>query len=75
MTDTKKNTEKTTKPAAEEAAGAKVKFAKAQLLAAKKFQNSRDITAAVLSGFPDDATFTIEAVEEMINKYMKRQVK
>lgn len=49
-----------------------VKFSKNQLLAAKQFRRRRDILDALLS--PDE-TYTVEAVEEMIGKYMKGKVK
>lgn len=47
-------------------------FSKEQLLAAKKFQDRKDIVNAILS--PDEQ-YTVNAVEEMIEKYMKGQVK
>jgi hypothetical protein len=47
-------------------------FSKEQLLAAKKFQDRKDIVNAILS--PDEK-YTVKAVEEMIEKYMKGQVK
>lgn len=47
-------------------------FSKEQLLAAKRFQDRKDIVNAILS--PDEQ-YTVNAVEEMIEKYMKGQVK
>lgn len=49
-----------------------IKFSKSQLLAAKQFRRRQDILEALLS--PDE-TYTVEAVEEMIGKYMKGKVK
>lgn len=47
-------------------------FSKEQLLAAKRFQDKKDIVNAILS---PDKKYTVNAVEEMIEKYMKGQVK
>lgn len=47
-------------------------FSKEQLLAAERFQGRRDIVDALLS---PDKQYTAEAVEHMIEKYMKGQVK
>lgn len=47
-------------------------FSKEQLLAAKRFQDRKDIVNAILS---PDKKYTVNAVEEMIEKYMKGQVK
>ena len=47
-------------------------FSKEQLLAAKRFQERKDIVNALLSS---DKQYTVEAVEQMIEKYMKGQVK
>lgn len=71
---------KTVKPAASEQAVEQNenqavienKFSKEQLLASKKFQGKRDIVNALLS--PDD-NYTVETVEQMIENYMKGQVK
>lgn len=46
-----------------------------QLLSAKRFQDRRDLVVALLSSYPETATFTVTAVEEMMNQYMKGQVK
>lgn len=48
------------------------KFSKEQLLAAKRFEGRKDIVNALLS---PDKQYTVEAVEQMIEKYMKGQVK
>ena len=50
-------------------------FSKDQILASKRFQGKKDIVNALLLKFPDTATFTVKAVEEMIENYMKGQVK
>lgn len=47
-------------------------FSKEQLLAAEHFQGRRDIVNALLA--PDEQ-YTVEAVEEMIEKYRKGKVK
>ena len=47
-------------------------FSKEQLLSSKRFQDRRDILNAVLK---PDKQYTVEAVEQMIEKYMKGQVK
>lgn len=47
-------------------------FSKEQLLSSKKFQDKKDIVNALLS---PDKKYTVEAVEQMIEKYMKGQVK
>jgi hypothetical protein len=66
---------KSAKPADGEAAGVESKFSKEQLLSAKRFQGRKDIVNALLMKYPDTATFTVNAVEEMIENYMKGQVK
>lgn len=66
---------KSTKPADSEAAVVESKFSKEQLLSAKRFQGRKDIVNALLMKYPDTATFTVNAVEEMIENYMKGQVK
>lgn len=63
---------KTTKTAASEPEKAGALFSKEQLLAAEHFQDRRDIVNALLS---PDKQYTVEAVEQMIEKYMKGQVK
>lgn len=47
-------------------------FSKEQLLAAERFQERKDIVNALLS---PDKQYTVETVEQMIEKYMKGQVK
>lgn len=64
---------KTTKTAAKEAEN-EVKFSKNQLLAAKRFRGKRDALNAVLSNYPDDETFTVKTVEQMIEDFMKGKV-
>ena len=66
---------KSAKPADGEAAVVESKFSKEQLLSAKRFQGGKDIVNALLMKYPDTATFTVNAVEEMIENYMKGQVK
>lgn len=63
---------KTNKPAASEPEKIEKLFSKKQLLAAERFQERKDIVNALL--FPDKQ-YTVEAVEQMIEKYMKGQVK
>lgn len=66
---------KSAKPADGEAAVVESKFSKEQLLSAKRFQGRKDIVNVLLMKYPDTATFTVNAVEEMIENYMKGQVK
>lgn len=63
---------KTNKPAASEPEKNEKLFSKEQLLAAERFQERKDIVNALLS---PDKQYTVEAVEQMIEKYMKGQVK
>lgn len=63
---------KTNKPAATEPKKIEKLFSKEQLLAAERFQERKDIVNALLS---PDKQYTVEAVEQMIEKYMKGQVK
>lgn len=63
---------KTNKPAATEPEKIEKLFSKEQLLAAERFQERKDIINTLLS---PDKQYTIEAVEQMIEKYMKGQVK
>lgn len=63
---------KTIKPAASEPEKIESLFSKEQLLAAVRFQDRKDIVNALLS---PDKQYTVEAVEQMIEKYMKGQVK
>lgn len=66
---------KNAKSADGEAAVIESEFSKEQLLFAKRFQGRKDIVNALLMKYPDTATFTVNAVEEMIENYMKGQVK
>lgn len=59
-------------PAASEPKKIESKFSKEQLLAAERFQRKRDIVNTILS--PENQ-YTVEAVEQMIEKYMIREVK
>lgn len=63
---------KTNKPAATEPEKIEKLFSKEQLLVAERFQERKDIVNALLS---PDKQYTVEAVEQMIEKYMKGQVK
>ena len=63
---------KTNKPAATEPEKIEKLFSKEQLLAAERFQERKDIVNALLS---PDKQYTVEAVEQMIENYMKGQVK
>lgn len=63
---------KTNKPAATEPEKIEKLFSKEQLLAAECFQERKDIVNALLS---PDKQYTVETVEQMIEKYMKGQVK
>lgn len=63
---------KTNKSAATEPEKIEKLFSKEQLLAAERFQERKDIANALLS---PDKQYTVEAVEQMIEKYMKGQVK
>lgn len=47
-------------------------FSKEQLLTAEKFRDRKDVLNALLSR---DKQYTVESVEEMIEKYMKGKVK
>ncbi len=47
-------------------------FSKEQLLASKHFQDQKDVVNAILS---PDGKYTVSAVKQMIEKYMKGQVK
>lgn len=60
------------KPAASEPEKIEKLFSKEQLLAAERFQERKDIVNALLS---PDKQCTVETVEQMIEKYMKGQVK
>lgn len=60
------------KPAASEPGKVESSFSKEQLLAAERFQERKDIVNTLLS---PDKQYTVETVEQMIEKYMKGQVK
>lgn len=47
-------------------------FSKAQLASSQRFRDRRDIVNALLD---EDKKYTVDAVEQMIEKYMKGQVK
>lgn len=49
-----------------------VLFTKEQLLTSKRFQNRRDLLNALLSS---EKQYTIEAVEQSIEQYLKGKVK
>lgn len=59
---------------ATEAAESKVEslFSKQQILAAKQFKNRKDLLNAILS---DDKQYTITTVEQLMNDFLKGQVK
>ena len=63
---------KKSKPAASEQGKVESSFSKEQLLAAERFQGREDIVNTLLS---PDKQYTVETVEQMIEKYMKGQVK
>ena len=65
---------KSAKPADGEAAVIESEFSKEQLLSAKRFQGRRDILNSLFKKYPDTATFTVNAVEEMIENYMTRPI-
>ena len=48
-----------------------VSFSKEQILSAAKFANRRDLLSQILK---DDKTYTVEDVENAINKEMGRKV-
>lgn len=62
---------KTTKTAAKYEK-AESEFSKEQLLAADRFRTRRDILTALLA---PDKTYTVGAAEQMIENYLKGQVK
>ncbi len=63
---------KTNKPAASKPDPIEKLFSKEQLLAADRFRDRRDILTALLS---QNKTYTVKAVEQMIEDYLKGQVK
>ena len=63
---------KKTNAAASEQEKVESSFSIEQLLAAERFQGRKDIVNTLLS---PDKQYTVETVEQMIEKYMKGQVK
>lgn len=63
---------KTNKTVASEPEKVESLFSKEQLLAAERFQGRKDILNALLS---HDKQYTVKTVEQMIENYMKGQVK
>ena len=63
---------RTEKPAASKPEKIEKLFSKEQLLAAERFQARKDIVNALLS---PDKQYTVQSVEQMIENYMKGQVK
>lgn len=63
---------KKSKPAASKQGKVESSFSKEQLLAAERFQGRKDIVNTLLS---PNKQYTVETVEQMIEKYMKGQVK
>lgn len=61
--------------AAKEQETAENVFSKNQLLAAERFRYRHDAVSAVLAGYPDDAKFTVKAVEQKLENFMKGKVK
>lgn len=57
---------KTTEPAA-----AAPRFTKAQLMAANKYANRRDLIGALLD---DNAEYTTTQADELIRKYLKEEI-
>lgn len=51
---------------------AKPEFTKAQILASAQYRSHRDLVNALLDG---DKTYTKEAVDELIDKFLKGRVK
>lgn len=62
------------KPTPEGVQEAEAEFSKEQILRSQRFRNRHDILEALLTRFPEEATFTVSAVEELIDGYMKGQV-
>lgn len=56
----------------EEVKNSEQKFSKEQIVTSKKYESRRDLLNALLI---DGETYTVETVEQMIEKYMKGQVK
>ncbi|MCH5192168.1 MAG: hypothetical protein J1F23_08405 [Oscillospiraceae bacterium] len=51
---------------------AAAQYTKAQLLTSKRYANRRDLISALLD---DDKTYTADAVDALIEKYLKGKVK
>lgn len=66
--------QKDNKPMSKGVQEAEVEFSKEQILRSERFRNRRDVLDALLARFPEEAIFTVNAVEELINEYMKGQV-
>lgn len=66
--------QKDKKPTPEGVQEAEVEFSKEQILRSQRFRNRHDLLDALLTRFPEGATFTVSAVEELIDGYMKGQV-
>lgn len=66
--------QKDKKPTPEGVQEAEAEFSKEQILRSQRFRNRHDILDALLARFPEEATFTVSAVEELIDSYMKGQV-
>ena len=47
-------------------------FTKEQILASKKYKNRRDVLGAILK---DGASYTLEQVDSLLEKFMKGKVK
>lgn len=57
---------------ATEATAAVPRFAKAQLLASKKYASRKDLIGVLLA---ENTTYTTDEVDALIEKYLKGQVK
>ncbi len=57
---------------ATEATAAVPRFTKAQLMASNKYASRKDLIGALLD---DNTEYTIEQVDALIEKFMKREVK
>ena len=58
-------------PAKEEKSKQPVKYTKAQILAAKKFRNRRDLLGVLLV---DDREYELEEVEQVLSEFLKGKV-
>lgn len=66
--------QKDKKPTLEGVQEAEAEFSKEQILRSQRFRNRHDILDTLLARFPEEATFTVSAVEELVDSYMKGQV-